>query len=322
MFKERLYAVTILVVIILALNGFFVFDTNKPASKSIGVDNNEKIEPYKDLAFNVAQAYILPISEPSYVPILNSNISRPEVGAKSALVYDLRSSKFLFAQDPTQRLPIASLTKIMTATAVLENMKLDDVVTVKQDAIRVDGTKQDLYVDEQITVGHLLQYMLIESSNDAAYALASYAKEQGVDLVAKMNDKAAALGMLDTQFLDPAGLNDQAYSSAQDLIKLIRYSLKYQNQIWDVLTQKEINIPSENGKIVHNAKNTDQLLGIIPNIIGGKTGYTDAAQGCLILIVKIPEKNDIIVSILLGSKDRFGDTKTLVDWIQRAYRWN
>ena len=74
-------------------------------------------------------------------------------------------------------------------------------------------------------------------------------------------------------------------------------------------------------KIKHFTKNTNLLLGVIPNIIGGKTGYTDSALGCLILVVEIPGQNDNIVSVVLGSNDRFGDSQKLINWSKTAYRW-
>ena len=169
-------------------------------------------------------------------------------------------------------------------------------------------------------VGNLMRMMLIESSNDAAYAISAHAKAQGIDFMGEMNRKAKEVGMNESLFLDPAGLNDNAYSTAQDLVKLVVYALQY-DEIWTSLQVKELTLTSEDGAIIHTVENTNQLLGTIQNISGGKTGYTDLALGCMILIVDIPGHRDKIVSIILGSEDRFGDTRKLVDWIIDAYRW-
>ena len=162
--------------------------------------------------------------EPSYFPIYDSKIEKPVIDAKSGLVYDTRSGRFLFAKNPRLKLPVASLTKILSAVVVLENLDTKDIIVVPKEALRVDDEKQSLYLNEEITVENLLKLMLIESSNDAAYALAYYANTKGINFVEKMNEKAQLLSMNDSNFLDPAGLNDDAYSTAEDLVKLVKYS--------------------------------------------------------------------------------------------------
>ncbi len=312
--KRKLAILTIVLALLAGVNAYFMLRKPQPPA------GEQELTTFSDPVFNSAHAYVLPISEPSYIPILNSSAERPTIDAESAIVYDVRAGRLLFSKNPNAQLPIASLTKILSAVVVIENLQLDDIVTVSEEVIRVDREKQDLFAGEQITVAGLLKIMLVGSSNDAAYALAAHAKTKGLDFVARMNEKAAALRMSNSQFIDPAGLSDNGYSSAQDLIKLVRYSLRY-DAIWNVLTEKELTISSADGKIIHTIKNTDQLLGIIPDIVGGKTGYTEGALGCLILLVNIPEKNDMIVSIVLKSRDRFGDTKKLVEWTRQAYRW-
>ena len=269
---------------------------------------------------NSYEAYLLPVSEPSYFPIYDAKTEKPVINAKAGLVYDTRSGRFLFAKNTRIKLPVASLTKILSAIIVLENLDLKDTVKIPKEVLKVDAEKQSLYLGEEITVQDLLKLMLIESSNDAAYALAWYANTKNINFVDRMNDKAQALNMIDSNFLDPAGLNDNAYSTAEDLIKLVKHSLKY-GLIWDILTEKSIVVRSTDGKIEHKLESTNQLLGVIPDIVGGKTGHTDKAQGCMILAIEIPDKNDKVISVVLGSSVRFDDTKTLIDWVKSAYRW-
>lgn len=310
--RLKIYFLTIILAVFISVNVFFVINSS----------NSDKSFPkFVESGFNASQAYIFPVSEPSYMPILNTAVSKPIIQAKSALVYDTRSGRFLFEQNPRQKLPIASLTKLLSATVILENLKLEDIVTVPTEALRVDDEKQTLYLGEKISVENLLKLMLIESSNDSAFAIALFAQSKGLNFVEKMNEKANQLGMADTYFLDPAGLNDKAYSTAYDLIKLVKYALKY-DLIWSFLSEKNIIVKSADGEIEHNVKSTDQLLGIVPDIIGGKTGYTDGAGGCMILVVDIPGENDKIISIALGSTDRFGDTIKLINWVKTAYRWD
>ncbi len=310
---------SVLTTLVLVISGVSVFFISR-ALESKPVEEEAFLAPYTQPLINSAQAYILPLSEPSYIPYLDSNVPRPRVDAKAALVYDFRASKFLYQESINTRLPIASLTKIMSAVVVLEKLTQSNVVIIPKEAVHIDGSKQDLFAGEQLTVGKLLQMMLVGSSNDAASALAWYAQTQGIDFVAAMNEKAKALGMEGTHFLDPAGLNDTGYSTASDLIKLVRATLR-SRLIWDTLIEKELQIKSEDGKTTHVIKNTDELLGVIPGIIGGKTGNTDGALGCLILIVNLSQENDTIISIVLGSRDRFGDTQKIVEWVKTAYKW-
>jgi serine-type D-Ala-D-Ala carboxypeptidase (penicillin-binding protein 5/6) len=265
-------------------------------------------------------AYVFPLSETSYIPFLDSSRPRPTLTARAAIVYDMQTSRFLYAQDTKKQLPIASLTKILTAVVTLEQLAMNEIVTVGKGSLKVDGLRQDLYLGEKISVGNLMKMMLIQSSNDAAYALSAHAKTKGLDFMELMNQKAQQLGMDESRFLDPAGLSDNAHSSVQDLAKLVVYALRY-NEIWTPLQEKVATVTSEDGKFTHTVENTNQLLGVLPDISGGKTGYTDGALGCMILIVDIPGHKDKIISIILGSKDRFGDTKKLIDWITDAYRW-
>lgn len=307
--SSKLYIFAVMLAGLIIINIFFVLGSPK-------TNNLVNAEP----VFNSSEAYILPISEPSYFPIYDSTKAKPLLDTKSGLVYDLRSGRFLFDKNSRIKLPIASLTKILSAVVVLENLNLKDIVVVPQEVLKVDAEKQSLYLNEEITVENLLKLMLIESSNDAAYALAGYANNKGINFVEKMNEKAKFLSMIDSNFLDPAGLNDIAYATAEDLVKLVKYSLKY-DLIWQILTEKNIIVKSIDGKIQHQVESTDQLLGVIPNIFGGKTGNTDGALGCMILVVDIPDKNDKLISVILGSHSRFDDTKKLIDWIKLAYRW-
>ena len=307
--QSKLYILAMSLAGLVIVSILFVMDSSQK-------NNLANAEP----AFNSYQAYVLPISEPSYFPIFDSVKEKPVIDAKAGLVYDTRSGRFLFVKNPRIKLPIASLTKILSAVVVLENFDTKEAVTIPKEVLRVDDEKQSLYLNEEITVQNLLKLMLIESSNDAAYALAYHANNKGINFVDKMNEKAQLLNMNDSNFLDPAGLNDNAYSTSEDLVKLIKYSFKY-DLVWEILTEKSIVVKSVDGKIEHKVESTDQLLGIIPDIFGGKTGNTDKALGCMILVVDIPDKNDKLISIVLCSQDRFGDTKKLIDWVKEAYRW-
>lgn len=269
-----------------------------------------------------AQAYLLPVANPAYHPVRNTAVADVQLDATAAVLFHVESGGELYAKDEKTRLPIASLTKLLSALVVQDIFRPDESISVASGSIRVDGERQTLYQDEQLAVQDLVSMMLVESSNDAAYALAAAAQERGVDFVELMNRKAHALGMEDCLFKDPAGLDDTAYCTASDLVRLVRAALQSAPQLWPILSSRQLSIRSLDGKQIHDIKSTDVLLDSIPGIIGGKTGNTDAAKGCMILVVKVPGKDDTLIAIVLGSRQRFTDTQNLITWAQRAYLWN
>lgn len=298
---------TIIIVSLVSANAYFL------------VSGNRTVGP-RPTVFDPAKAFIAQSNQADFLPILNASAGDISLDAKSAIVYDLQADRYLFQKNISEQVPIASLTKVMTAVVAWENLDPDAVVTVLPDAVKVDGERRNLYAGEEITVRNLMQLMLVESSNDAAYALRDYAKTKGLDLVNLMNVKAASLRMINTRYQDPAGLDDSGYSSAADLVKVVKYALRY-DAIWNFSREKTATVLSADGKITHNIKSTNQLLGVLSGIVGGKTGYTDGALGCMILIVDIPNQNDKIISIILGSRRRFEDMTKLVNWTKSAYRW-
>lgn len=310
--EKKLVIPTVILAALVAVDYLFLL---KPFTSS-GSD----FEETENGSAIAAQAYLVPVTETSYIPILDSAIQPPIINAKSAIVFDARSSRVLYSKNIKEKLPVASLTKILTMVVAMENFSLNDTVTVTKDQTRVDKEKQTLFEGETITVGNLIRLMLVESSNDAAYALAYHGQLKGIDFVGEMNRKAGEIGIGDSNFSDPAGLDDLAYSTAEDILKLAEYSLRYKD-IWEVTTAEDITVLSVDEKIKHTAENTNELLGTIPYIIGGKTGYTDGALGCMMLMVNVPNYPSNVFSIVLGSRDRFGDTQKLLNWINEAYRW-
>lgn len=265
------------------------------------------------------QAYMLPVTNASYLLVRDTSVADPVLDASAAVVYDTETGQYLYEKNIDTRVPIASLTKLLSALVVQDHFTDQEVVTIASSSIRVDGQKQTLYDGERMHVHDLVSMMLVESSNDAAYALAAYARSLGIDFVAAMNTKARSIGMDDCLFTDPAGLDDAAYCTIRDLIVLTRHVLRQAPTLWPITAQQHLSVVSADGRLIHPIKSTNELLGQIPGIIGGKTGNTDGALGCLILVVNIPGKDDILITIVLGSRTRFGDTKALVEWTGRAY---
>ncbi len=303
---------SVLILVGLALFGFFT-RPESPVSQAYISESTPALQS--------AQAYLLPISEPAYAPTRDTTVAAPTIDANAALVVHLETGRVLFEKNSTVQVPIASLTKLISVVVTTELFDKQEIVTIASNSIRVDGQKQTLYEGERMSVGDLVTMMLVESSNDAAYAIAAYAQSQGIDFVAHMNRVARQLGMDDCRFTNPAGLDDTAFCSASSVFKLIRFMMRTPSQVWPITTSPEITLQSADGRFLHQLKNTNELLGVIDGIRGGKTGYTDGALGCLALIVELPEKSDTLISIVLGSRGRFADTQTLLQWTQRAYRW-
>ena len=266
-------------------------------------------------------AFLLPVSETNYSPVRDFNVPEPEIDARAAALFDIGSGRFLFAKNVNKRLPIASITKLMTAIVILESIDLEQIFTVPAESINVDGFGADLYKGERLTGGDLFKMMLIKSSNDAALTLAAAARAGGINLIEKMNQKAQDLSMYNTKFSDEAGLDDyNTFSTAADLVKLVLYADNHE-LILETLLEKSADISSANGVTKHHLINTNQLLGQIPDFIIGKTGYTDNALGTMVLEAKISNGADRIISVILGSTDRFGETKKLIEWGKSAYSW-
>lgn len=266
------------------------------------------------------QDFLLPVTQANYLPIRDFNIPEPSIQARSAILIDGTSGRILFEKNPDQKLPIASITKLMTAIVALENFNMDNTYTVAEEDLNLDGLGADFMHGERFQGTELMNFMLVQSSNDAASVFASHARREGIDFVGLMNQKATSLGMASTHFSDPAGLNDaETYATASDVAKLIRAAMNHPH-IRSAVTAPRLTVLTLGG-ITHRAINTNKLLALIPHILLGKTGYTEGARGTMALAVRIDDANDLI-SVVLGSEDRFGETKKLIDWGKSAHQWS
>lgn len=241
----------------------------------------------------------------------------PEINAKAVFSVKINNEEdpwqILYQKNIKERLPIASLTKLMTALVILENYDLSLPVKISKKAVEQPENLGQLKVGETLTVKDLLYIMLIESSNDAAYALAEViGVENFVDI---MNWEAANLGLKNTHFANPTGLDDpENYSSAQDLVILTKYLLK-KPLLWEILKLPQYDLYLEDGTLHHQLRNTNQLLGENSEILGGKTGWSPQAQGCFILVLK--EGKQYLINVILGAGDRFGEMKKLIEYVNK-----
>lgn len=274
----------------------------------------------------------------SLKPLRNWEVDDLRLNAKSAisvLIDPGNQNKVLFRKESDKNLPIASLTKLMTALVVLENYDPSWIVKISQNAVTQEGDSGQFKVGETFRVKNLLYPLLIESSNDAAQALSEIMGEK--NFIESMNLKAKELGMENTYFANPMGVDPEKmgdsinYSTTEDLVKLTEYLLK-KHEILEFISKKEFDLYSPDNVLHHRLYNTNILLGKIPQVIGGKTGWSYKAEGCFLIIMEKPTTNNnnsntktendgYLVNIVLGSQDRFGEMERQIDWLNWAYKW-
>lgn len=251
--------------------------------------------------------------------------------AKAAFVYDVYENKVYFNKNAEAQLPLASLTKLITAVTALELVPDYTTVTINKESLKKDGDS-GLFPNEQFSLGKLVELTLISSSNDGASAVAAavgaieegrssqtesdYAQNEKT-FVRKMNAKVQALGLKQTFVLNPTGLDTDtttggAYGSAHDIATLFNYILKNHPEMITPTTNAATAIKSLDEKS-HKIKNTNTDIQKIPELLGSKTGFTDLAGGNLVIAFDAGFNHPIIVSVLGSSeKGRFDDVRTLV----------
>jgi D-alanyl-D-alanine carboxypeptidase (penicillin-binding protein 5/6) len=243
--------------------------------------------------------------------------ARPSVEARAYLVEDGRTGEVLLAHSPARRVPIASLTKMMTVLLTLEHARLDDLVTISPQAAEVGESSVPLHPGEQLTVRDLVEAALIQSANDAAWALAEHVGHGSVPrFVAMMNRRARSLGLRDTHFVRPDGLDAAGHvSSARDMTALARIVMQ-KAVIRQIVAEQDATIAG--GRRLHT---WNDLLGSFPGVIGVKTGHTNAAGWSEVAAVRGPGVT--VYATILGSparSTRNGDLVELVRWGLSRFR--
>lgn len=240
------------------------------------------------------------IMPPGHARARDRSLLGINISAKSAIVIDGESGEALFEKDPDIQLPPASTTKIMTGILVLENSDLKEVVKISAAVDKVGESSIYLSEGEELTVEDLLYAMLIQSANDAAYALAEHVSGSEELFVDLMNRKAAEIGAKSTRFKNSYGLDDEEHlTTARDLAMISRYAMQ-NDEFRKIVATKERFIPWE-GHSDRKLVNTNTLLGKVDYVTGIKTGYTDKAGLCMVISAEKDGRSLILV--VLGSKD-------------------
>lgn len=225
------------------------------------------------------------------------------IAAKGAVVIDASNGRVYFAQNANGRLPMASTTKIMTALLALEQPDLDEPFVVDSAAIRVEGTSMGLKEGDTVTLRTLAHGMLLPSGNDAANAAAVRIAGSKDAFAELMNEKARELGLEDTHYVTPSGLDaDGHYSSAYDLAILAAYALENPD-FREICCKESAKVEFGNPPYGRWLKNHNKLLNLYPYAIGVKTGYTDDAKRCL---VTAAQKDGVtLIAVTLAAQDDF-----------------
>ena len=259
----------------------------------------------------------LSLQEYVYPPV-SQGFPVPGFSARSVLIKDLATDTLLFQKDANVPLPIASTTKIMTALVATEYFRPNSVLTATSSA-SIGGAKIGLSYGEQLNFRSLLYGMLLNSGNDAAYAIAENFPGGVKEFVGAMNKKALSLNLSNTHFDNPAGFDSKNhFSSATDLSKITEEALK-NPELAKIFATKETQVLSVDKKQKHSLVNLNKLLTSVTGVLGVKTGYTESAKENLVGLVE--RDSHRILTVVLGSDDRFGETERIVEWIYQNYSW-
>ena len=251
--------------------------------------------------------------------ILNFNISFAteenslNLNARSCIVLDRTSKKILFGKNEFNKVKMASTTKIMTATIIIENCNLNQTVTISKKAAGTGGSRLGLKTGDKITIRDLLYGLLLVSGNDAAVSLAEVCAGSVSDFANLMNKKAKELGLNNTHFETPHGLDsDNHYTTAFELAILTDYALN-NTTFLNIVNTKNYTI-TING-YPKNLTNTNELLGTLNGVYGVKTGFTNGANRCLVTACKRKDMDIICVVLGCDTKNfRTSDSTKLINY--------
>lgn len=274
----------------------------------------------KDLASPVLGISTSDISvnawEPKYTPGMENNFpDAPEITATSAFFVNPASGQVLYAKNPNQKMKIASLTKIMSVIIALERKNLDDVYTVSDQASEMEPDKMYLLPGEKHTLKNLLDGIFLVSANDAAETLAEGTTGRREEFINLMNSKALQLGMNNTLFVNPSGLEEDGknyYSTSIDVAIMSRYLIKKWPQIISISSQPYVYIEKTDWHQDYEMYSGINLLTTYPGVLGLKTGFTPEAG--LTLVTYAVQGNKEVLGVLLNATNRRDDAKVLLDY--------
>lgn len=247
--------------------------------------------------------------------VLGLFVSAPNIDAKSAFFVEAKKGEVLFSKEAHSKLPIASLTKIMTVLIALEHKSMDDEYLVSKRASGMEPDEMILLPGETLTLKELLYGIFLVSANDAAEVLAEGSVGDRSEFIELMNDKVDLLGMKDTKFVNPTGLDENSgssYSSAYDMAILTRYLIRHYPEVVEISKIPYIFIPETAKHQSYEMWSGINLLTSYPGVVGFKTGYTPEAGMTLITLAR--KNGHEVIGVLLGSESRRDEARELLDY--------
>ncbi|HLY96765.1 MAG: D-alanyl-D-alanine endopeptidase [Sideroxydans sp.] len=262
----------------------------------------------------------VPMPDDEFVSAVLQKASMPKLGSAIAVIYDEQGQRSLYTKHADAVVPIASITKLMTAMVILDaNLPLDEPISIEaEDRDHLKGTRSRMRNGMTLTRGELLKLALMASENRAAAALARTYPGGTQVVLAMMNAKARELGMESTQFFDPTGLHSDNVSTAQDLVKMVMAAQHY--ELIHQYTTSQSHIVNIDGRRTLRYNNTNPLVRNASWDIGlSKTGYISEAGRCLVMQAKILQRPVVIVLLdSWGKRTRVGDAVRIKNWMENA----
>lgn len=254
------------------------------------------------------------------INVASKSIKEPMINSRIGIIYDRKSGRIIWGKNENKKSAMASTTKIMTCIVVIENADLNAEVKVSAKAAGTGGSRLGLKKDDKITIKDLLYGLMLRSGNDAAVALAEYVGKDKEGFANLMNKKAKELGLKDTHFVTPHGLDDpEHYTTAYELAKIADYALK--NEMFAKIVGTKEHTINING-YAKQLCNTNELLGYLQGVSGVKTGFTNNAGRCLVTSIN---RNDFeIITVVLGAdtkKIRTADSINLIEYAYENYKY-
>ena len=243
----------------------------------------------------------------------------PDVRAAAAIIFDPETGHVLWEENGSDKRSIASITKVMTAVVFMEGSPdLSREVTIERGDVYAASTTY-LRANERVTLDNLLHLTLIASDNAAARALARLSQGGSAAFIERMNEKALELGLENTSFADPSGLNPNNISSAYDLSRLITYAAS-DERISGIMRKASYSVKTSRRTLT--IKNTNHLVRggdvTVMEVMGGKTGFISKAGYCLATLLRLPQTNQQVAVVVLGASSnngRFWETRHLFNWL-------
>ncbi|MBI2018451.1 D-alanyl-D-alanine carboxypeptidase [Candidatus Daviesbacteria bacterium] len=247
--------------------------------------------------------------------VFQKEADEPKITAKSALFIETKTGEVLYSKDANKKLPIASLVKVMTALIALDHRGMDDKFIVSKQASEMEADKMLLIAGEKLTLKELLFGIFLISANDAAEVLAQGTTGQRDEFIKLMNERGKQLGMNDTYFANPTGLDEDSnnsYSTAYDLAILTRYLIREHPEVVEISKTPHIYIDRTDEHQDYDMYSGINLLTTYPGVVGFKTGYTPEAGLTLITLAR--KNGQEVIGVLLGSEYRRDEARELLDY--------